>query len=283
MLLEITHTTHYRFDGQAHGATQYLRMTPTNSASQRVHNWALSTPEPTHPWWDGHGNRVDSLTIHSKVGEIELIAHGLVETFEKAGVVGEDGPAALPPDYWLRSGPYTAWGEHLDRLLAAIMPERPAHRLDVLHQLMRGLIDRIPYQPGMTEVGTTANEAAAIGAGVCQDHAHLFCTLARALNIPARYVSGYLLSGPISGPQDVSHAWAEAYVPSIGWVGFDASNGICPTEHYVRVAIGVDYADGCPVRGVRTGGGREDLTVSVSVAPMETLTSAPYNPAQQQQ
>ena len=110
---------------------------------------------------------------------------------------------------------------------------------------------------------TTAGEALRSGAGVCQDHSHVFISAARVLGIPARYVGGYLWTG--QPESEASHAWAEAYVEDLGWVGFDPSNRICPTEAYVRSSIGLDYAAAAPIRGVRRGNAAERLAVSISV------------------
>ena len=118
-------------------------------------------------------------------------------------------------------------------------------------------------RPGSTSASHTAAESFALGAGVCQDHTHVFIACCRALGVPARYVSGYV--DPAGGQQATSHAWAEVRIPGLGWVGFDAANGVSPTAAYVRVATGLDYADAAPVRGVRRGGAAETLAVAVEV------------------
>jgi transglutaminase-like putative cysteine protease len=120
---------------------------------------------------------------------------------------------------------------------------------------------------GATDVLTTADEALHEGAGVCQDHAHIMIAVARSLGIPARYVSGYLWPGH-QGVTLASHAWVDAYVPGPGWLSFDPANACRPSTSYVRVAIGLDYFDAPPVRGVRRGGPRdEELGVSVVIKP----------------
>jgi transglutaminase-like putative cysteine protease len=122
----------------------------------------------------------------------------------------------------------------------------------------------ISYETGVSHVGWTAEEALAAGHGVCQDMAHAFVAAARVLGVPARYVSGYLMMND-RVRQDATHAWAEAHVPDLGWVGFDPSNGISPDTRYVRVATGLDYAEAAPVAGLRTGEGAESMTVNVDV------------------
>jgi transglutaminase-like putative cysteine protease len=137
-------------------------------------------------------------------------------------------------------------------------------RIKALHEVMLGIADRVEYSPGDTHVHTTGAEALEQGTGVCQDHAHVFCAICRALGVPSRYVSGYLTHGLGHEAHAASHAWAEAFVDSLGWVGFDPTNRACPDESYIRIAVGLDYAEAGPVRGVRAGGGVETMTVKVS-------------------
>jgi transglutaminase-like putative cysteine protease len=118
--------------------------------------------------------------------------------------------------------------------------------------------------PGATDSHTGAAEALADGKGVCQDHAHIFIAAARTLGIPARYVTGYLVMAD-PGPAAAHHAWAEAYVEALGWVGFDVANRMCPTERYVRLAAGLDAGYTAPILGSRRGGAGETLDVSVAV------------------
>jgi transglutaminase-like putative cysteine protease len=117
----------------------------------------------------------------------------------------------------------------------------------------------------LTEVVPSASEAFALKRGVCRDHCHIFLAAARYLDIPARYIAGYLQMADGRIEQEAGHAWAEAFIPDIGWVGFDPANGLCPTEAYVRVAVGLDAIGAAPVRGVRFGLGSENLEVAVKV------------------
>ena len=133
-------------------------------------------------------------------------------------------------------------------------------KLDLLHRLMDEIHGKVAYEIGTTDSETTAAEAFAAGRGVCQDHAHIFLGAARFLGIPARYVTGYLVTAD-GAPATAAHAWAEALVPDLGWVGFDAANGTCPTDHYVRVAAGIDAAGITPIRGSRRGGQAERMRV----------------------
>ena len=167
----------------------------------------------------------------------------------------------------MRSTPLTRPDDSL-RTLAESCRVAGRNELDRLHEAAGRLRDAIDYQTGTTYSATTAAEALAHGVGVCQDHAHAFVTVARLLGIPARYVSGYLVSESPDGPDEAAHAWAEGLVPDLGWVGFDVANRVCATDAYVRVSAGLDYQDAAPTRGLRRGGGSEALSVRVRVSPI---------------
>ncbi|MBV8971553.1 MAG: transglutaminase family protein, partial [Sphingomonadaceae bacterium] len=123
------------------------------------------------------------------------------------------------------------------------------------------LFTTMHFDAAATGPGTDAATAFGQRSGVCQDYAHIFCAAARGMGVPARYVSGHYVR---ADPQPAAHAWAEALVPDLGWVGFDPANGISTTPGHVRVAVGLDYLDAAPVRGARRGGGTETLDVRVS-------------------
>jgi transglutaminase-like putative cysteine protease len=125
--------------------------------------------------------------------------------------------------------------------------------------------EHMTFDEDPTNSGTSAAEAFALKRGVCQDYAHIFIACARTGGVPARFVSGHFLRSDGSIHQQAGHAWTEAFVPDLGWVGFDAANGICTTDAHARVAIGLDYLGAAPVRGTRYGGGTETLTVAVKV------------------
>ena len=137
-------------------------------------------------------------------------------------------------------------------------------QLDMLHDVKTALHEKMKFEVGQTNALTTAEDAFTAGHGVCQDHSHAFIAVARLLGCPARYVSGYLHMEDTE-EQVASHAWAEAYIESLGWVGFDPANDKSPDENYVHVAHGFDYADAAPVSGIKWGPGNESLTVSITV------------------
>jgi transglutaminase-like putative cysteine protease len=133
-----------------------------------------------------------------------------------------------------------------------------------MHVLMNAVRDKVDYVIGVTDAHTSAAEALSDGQGVCQDHAHIFISAARVMGVPARYVNGYFLTDT-DEPSEAHHAWAEAYIEGLGWLGFDPANGICPTDHYVRLACGLDAGSAAPIRGTRRGGTDEVLDVLVEV------------------
>ena len=133
-----------------------------------------------------------------------------------------------------------------------------------MHALMTARARPRRVRVGVTDAHTAAAEALKDGAGVCQDHAHIFIAAARVLGVPARYVNGYFVTGG-EEPAEAHHAWAEAWIDGLGWVGFDLANRLCPTERYVRLACGLDASYAAPIRGTRRGGVEEVLDVVVEV------------------
>ena len=137
-------------------------------------------------------------------------------------------------------------------------------QLAALHALSGKIAETVKYGTGQTYAATDAEAALVGGQGVCQDHAHILIAAARSAGVPARYVSGYLMMDD-RVDQDATHAWTEAYVEGLGWVGFDISNGISPDQRYVRVATGRDYRDAAPVTGISFGTASQELEVEVAV------------------
>jgi transglutaminase-like putative cysteine protease len=262
----IQHRTEYRYSEPLLQSIQYVRLTPRSGTSQTVNRWKIGSPGAAlSEWLDHYGNICHTLVVARPATRLVIEVSGDVRTVDTSGVI-PSGTTALPVEVYLRPTGYT----HADRNLAKFAQRYRAaiakSPLDGLHQLMLGVRGSVAYDQNHTTVHTTAAETLAAGRGVCQDHAHLFIAVCRELGVPARYVSGYLSHG--EGRQSTaSHAWAEALVPDLGWVSFDCANGISATEAYVRVAVGLDYADAGPMRGVRTGGGAEALDVSVQLSP----------------
>ena len=264
MRLTIRHETRYDYQQPVTYSVQRLYLTPPSFASQKVLTWSIDAPgiERALSYIDGFGNRVHVVTAAGLHDHMTITAEGVAECSDSAGVVrGLHCPA--PDGIFLRQTKAT----RPDATIAGIAQEAQASAatgLERLHALMRLIHERIAYEIGATDAHTTAAEALAEGRGVCQDHAHIFLSAVRSLDIPARYVTGYLVTHD-SSTASAAHAWAEVLVPDLGWVGFDAANCKCPTEDYVRVATGLDAPGVVPVRGSRKGGESERLTVEVAV------------------
>jgi transglutaminase-like putative cysteine protease len=264
MLIRVEHSTAYAYSEPLMASTQYLRMTPVSGRTQAVESWKLSCPGATStPWQDQFGNYCHTLTIAEPVDHLEINVCGLVRTRDTNGIVGLAN-AELPPGIYLRETPYTVVSESIGDFAGRFRRALARDKIVALHDIMLGVADAVEYKKGETHVHTTGAEALEQGSGVCQDHAHIFCAVCRALGIPARYVSGYVNHGFGHDAHASSHAWAEALVEDLGWVGFDPTTRACATEAYIRTAVGLDYADASPVRGVRSGGGHETMSVRVS-------------------
>ena len=262
MLIEVRHRTIYRYTEPARYTVQSLRLLPPAFDAQRVVSWAINAPgiESGLRFIDCFGNAVVLASIAGQHDGIEIEAIGVIETIECAGVA-RGLPSVAPLRMYLRQTTKTTPSPPLVKLA------RQAQRgsvLETLHELMRAVSEAVIYEIGVTHEHTTAADALESGRGVCQDHAHVFITAARLLGIPARYVNGYFLSGTLAAAE-AHHAWAEAWVEGLGWVGFDPANRTCPTERYVRLACGLDAASAAPIRGTQRGGGNEVLDVEVEV------------------
>jgi transglutaminase-like putative cysteine protease len=267
LTLSIRHSTHYAFAEPVTHALQRLRLTPKETQGQRIIAWRM-TFENAHAelsYEDHHCNRVTLIGVEPGAREVTVTCEGIVETEDNAGVIGRHS-GQLPLWSFLRQTPLTRPGPRLRALLREAPGPAAERPLDFLHALSALIRQRIAYEPGRTHAATSAEEAVQHGCGVCQDHAHIFIGAARASGIPARYVSGYLMINDRI-EQEATHAWAEAHVEGLGWVGFDVSNGISPDPRYVRVATGSDYRDAAPVTGISYGAIDEVLRVAVAVAP----------------
>ncbi len=262
MLVSICHVTRYKYDDTARYSVQSLRLTPPSFAGQKVLAWTIAAPGIARAtqFIDAFSNVSHLTSITGDHTEIECRAEGLVETEDRAGIV-RGLQDTVPVRVFLRETAKTEPDEMIRELSAIALK---GSQIDGLHTLMHTVGERVRYEIGVTGAHTSAAEALAEGRGVCQDHAHVFISAARAAGIPARYVNGYFLSGE-DEPSEAHHAWAEAFVDGLGWVGFDPANGTCPTDRYVRLATGLDAVSAAPIRGNRRGGAQEALDVLVEV------------------
>jgi transglutaminase-like putative cysteine protease len=268
MRYEVRHVTRFRFEEPCSYSIHQSRLTPRPGESQRLLSWEVRTPGRGRDWRDGYGNLVRVFSLVEPHQEIEIAAQGVFEWIES----GQDylvfsEPESLPPGYWLRNHGLARHETTIDALVADLkdQSEKPDERVPLLHELMRRVAGRLEYRVGATTVDASAAEALERGAGVCQDFAHLYVACCRALGIPARYASGCLKQDGTPHVSRLGHAWAEAFVPNLGWLGFDSANGICATGEYLKLGVGLDYAEAAPVTGRRIGGGEAAMDVDVQV------------------
>ena len=264
MRLSVEHTTRYEFSQPVTHGLQRLRLTPKNTQGQQVLRWDMKLEGARiEVEYDDHNhNRTALISVEPGARVLEVQCTGTVSTADNSGVIGQHS-GHMPLWSFLAQTPLTRPGVKLRGIISALETPR-SETLRLLHELSLGVLDAVPYTIGETGVSTTAEEASALGKGVCQDHVHIFIGAARALGIPARYVSGYLMMNDRI-EQEAGHAWAEAHVDNLGWVGFDVSNRISPDERYVRVATGRDYSEAAPVTGLSYGAGETVLEVRLAV------------------
>lgn len=263
MRLQVNHRTTYKFDPPMRGVAQSLRLWPSLFDGQAVLDWSVDINGAIRGanFRDGAGDLIETATFLGTVEEVVIQVSGTVETTDLSGVL-RGHREKVPPLAYVRRGPFTYASPGI-RALAAEAVKGAENPLAQAHALAAAVGEAIAYTPGETDAQTTAAEALEAGHGVCQDHAHTLVAAAICLDIPARYVTGYLhAEGAIA---EASHAWTEIHVQGLGWVGFDASNRVCPDERYIRLGSGFDSIDAAPIRGVSQGAGKESMDVDVTI------------------
>jgi transglutaminase-like putative cysteine protease len=265
MRILISHETVYRYDEPARSVIQTLRLTPRNHEGQYVENWRIDLSENCQldQHEDAFGNITHVFSAEGPFSELRLLVEGEVDTQDTGGVV-VGAIERFPPSLYLRETPLTRSDLAITEFAQASL--RAGAPLAVLHHLLERVHGEILFDGEPTHTATTAAESFALKRGVCQDLTHIFIAAARSIAIPARYIGGHFQRADGVTEQEAGHAWAEAFVPDLGWVAFDAANGICATDAHVRVAVGLDYLGAAPVRGTRFGGGGEALDVAVRVS-----------------
>ncbi|TRO97189.1 transglutaminase family protein [Glycocaulis profundi] len=263
MLIRVDHATRYDYDAAPRFIIQVLRKTPRSCESQHVRRWRIETDADARirQSEDAFGNIVHTLYTERPVDTLTVTVSGEIATFDTGGVL-RGWPERQPALVFLRETPLTAPDAAIRAFAAGFAG---GSRLDAMHRLMGAVHERIGFDTGATDAWNTAADAFALGRGVCQDHAHVFIAAARWLGVPARYVSGHMRRSDGQVDQDAAHAWAEAYIEDLGWVGFDPANGISAADGHIRVASGLDYLGAAPVRGTSYGGAGERLEVSLKV------------------
>jgi transglutaminase-like putative cysteine protease len=277
----IEHTTRFIYSNPVHENLTEIRMAPRTEGNQRCFQFRLTTKPnvQVQRYDDPFANVVYHFDVPSPHTKLEIHASSAVEV-EAADPV----PEALGDEEWqaldaLRDeGEFWDWRQPshfavrtkaLEALARGLKLEDRRHDpLTMLRQINRGIYRRFTYSAESTAVDSPIDEAIRLKSGVCQDFAHIGIALLRRLGIPARYVSGYLYhdgSDRDTAP-NASHAWIEAYLPSLGWIGVDPTNDRIAGDHHIRIGVGRDYADVPPTRGVYKGEAESELAVAVSVS-----------------
>ena len=274
MMLDIVHETVYRYAVPASYSLQVMRLWPRADAGQHVLRWSLEAPGRRWTQTDAFGNVVTVTSLVEPHHEIRAVARGQVETQGRRGLLRAHD-IAVPPLAFALATRLTAEAANVAALAGTVFgkqhgPESASR--ESLEALMQAIVERVAYMPGATDVHATAGEALEQGEGVCQDMSHVFLACCRARGIPARYVSGYILT---DAKHAASHAWVEGWLPRArggagAWLGLDVTHNRLAGPELCRLAVGRDYADASPVRGMHVGGGGEELRVRVAVVGAES-------------
>ena len=277
-IYEIEHVSRYLYASPVRHSTLSLYLKPRNDRLQRLLSYDVITNPQAHlsSETDFYGNTKQIMNIYREHQALEITSRSVVECSSPPPPPGFSGVGSWEEILSWR-GSYRYWEFTRPSAFARPSPALSSFlkELDVgpgddplqsLLQLSGTLFRRFQYVPGATSVLSPIEHILETGQGVCQDYAHVMIAIARAWHIPTRYVSGYLyLDGSRESRQLASHAWVECLLPNVGWIGFDPTNNCTADKRYVRVAIGRDYQDVPPVRGVLIGGGESRLDVSIRV------------------
>ncbi len=282
MYYSIKHTTHFRYNEVVSESITEVRMHPGSDAIQRCLNFSLRvTPRAqVHQYRDFNGNIVHHFDIPRSHSQLSIMSRSTVEMLEPPDI-----PESLGPCYWVdidemtKSGEYyfeltpsqfTQATELLRQLARELnMEQRRGDPLRLLRELNTSIHGYFDYSPRSTDVDSPIDVALQLRKGVCQDFAHIMLAIVREyLKIPCRYVSGYLFHVSEQNDRsaaDATHAWVEVLLPELGWVGFDPTNNLIAGQRHIRAAIGRDYQDVPPTRGIMKGSAESEMTVAVEV------------------
>jgi len=266
MRIRISHATTYAYDTPPTSVIQLLRLTPRDHEGQHVVSWRIDLSEDCllHQHEDAFGNIIHTFTADGPFKTLTVEVAGEVDTLDTNGLV-RGAIERFPPQFYLRETSLTKSDTAIMEFAQATRAGTNGDTLALLHAILTALNREMTFDTDPTHAATTAGEAFSVRRGVCQDLTHVFVAAVRSLEIPARYIGGHFHRADGITAQKAGHAWAEAYVENLGWVGFDPTNGISTTEAHVRVAAGLDYLGAAPVRGTRFAGSGETLTVAVRV------------------
>jgi len=281
MIYSVRHVTIFGYEPAVRESLMEVRMQPRSEGRQRCLNFQLLVNPNANimQYRDFMGNTVHHFDIAGSHKRVKVTAQGLVEVESSeppdptvAGSWDELDLLTAAEDYWemLLPSQFTEPTGELVKLAKEIGCERRGNLFEFLTELNLAIYQAFAYVPKSTKVDSPIDEALTNRQGVCQDFAHIMIAMLRGLKVPARYVSGYLFHEDKSQDRSsdgASHAWVEALVPKLGWVAFDPTNNLIAGDRHIRVAIGRDYADVPPTRGVYKGDATSELSVSVTVSP----------------
>ncbi|HVN27185.1 MAG TPA: transglutaminase family protein [Candidatus Binataceae bacterium] len=282
MPLRICHTTRFAYDAPAYQSHNEVRMRPMEGAQQHLLDFALEVDPPAavFEYRDYYGNDVHAFSVHQQHDMLSITARSLVNC------AGDDVPSLRPVSFeeflaedrarmqtffdFLGASPHVPFSEKMKKFFWLTRPRQSDDVSAYVAQVVRFVRDQFAYEPGVTHVHSTVEEILSVGAGVCQDFAHLTIAILRLAGVPSRYVSGYLApaaNGLQNAPaEQASHAWIEAQLPRQGWTGFDPTHGCRTDARHIKVAIGRDYSDVTPLRGVyRSCGNKQTMTVELKL------------------
>jgi transglutaminase-like putative cysteine protease len=296
MVFRIRHVTRFDYEAPAYESHNEIRLRPCDDAGQRVLAFDLRV-EPrasVFEFRDYFGNRAHSFSIHPPHERLVVLTTAMVErshgfggrpievTFDR--FLAQDEARSRENCEFVTASRYVPFSARLRKFFWMARPRRTEDVADYVMRVICFIRDQFGYDTGTTHVHSSLDEILSAGGGVCQDFAHLALGVLRLAGVPARYVSGYL--APALGMADAmgeqaSHAWVEALLPGLGWTGFDPTNRCRTDLHHIRIAIGRDYADAAPIRGVyRSAASRNTMSVELEVYP-EGPTAAPTDQSQQ--
>ncbi len=280
MFYSIKHLTKFHYASPVSESVMEARMHPRSEGNQRclTFHLAVSPRCRVFAYRDHVGNNIHHFDIPGQHSYLVIVAESLLDVQPMADI-----PTSLPTDAWAEADSMVQMGDFWEMLLPSEFAEptpllldlanqlgvcRRDDPLSLLRELNQKLYDWFEYVPKSTKVDSPIDQAIKSRQGVCQDFAHIMIALVRSLRIPCRYVSGYLYRRAQDHDRsvvDATHAWVESFLPPLGWVGFDPTNCLLTGDRHIRTAIGRDYSDVPPTRGIFRGHTASDLSVAVRV------------------
>jgi transglutaminase-like putative cysteine protease len=294
LIYSVRHTTTFRYESAVRESLMEVRLQPRSDGDQRCVNFTLMVDPPANvmQYRDFAGNTVHHFDIAGSHSVVKVTAQSSVEVqtvptprAADSGDWADLDAAVAAGDYWemLLPSHFVRSSDLLEQLATEVGCARRGNPLNLIAELNEAIYKWFAYVPNSTKVDSPIEEALQTRQGVCQDFAHIMIALVRRLKVPCRYVSGYMFHRDEvrkdRSVEGASHAWVEALIPRLGWVAFDPTNNLVGADRHIRVAIGRDYADVPPTRGVYKGEAQSELSVAVTVSPADTVAPEQIAPA----